>query len=370
MKKIEEKNKQYESIEVLRFPLIVLVVFVHIFGKTINPVHLSFLGQDVYTLICEIISHNIGRIAVPCFFLFSGFFFFLKITSFTGTQYLRQIKKRWSTLGIPFIIWNALFVVAILLKNFLFSKIGLSFDDRLDYLKTASLFKIFWIDPINYPLWYLRDLICMVLITPIFYFFLKKTNIYGISLLLAIYLSTFELNIPGLSTTAFFFFGLGAYFAIYKIDFISICTQYGRYLILAAILLLCLTTYFNASEPYEYMIRIFTLIGVLSIVYIGVLLTRNKTIKNYLLKLAPAVFFIYAIHVIYIINWINGYFLKTSLTDGGYGSLFVYIITPILCITICLFLYQVMQYLAPRYLQFSIGGRIEKAVKNKNITNE
>ena len=75
---------------------------------------------------------------------------------------------------------------------------------------------LFWHTPVNYPLWFLRDLICMSALSPLFYAFFKYLKIYGLLILLALYLSVWETNIAGLSMTAIMFFGAGSYMGIYK----------------------------------------------------------------------------------------------------------------------------------------------------------
>ena len=57
-----------------------------------------------------------------------------------------------------------------------------------------SLYMLFWHTPVNYPLWFLRDLICMSALSPLFYAFFKYLKIYGLLILLALYLSVWETN--------------------------------------------------------------------------------------------------------------------------------------------------------------------------------
>ncbi len=66
---------QSKLVNGLRFPLIVLVVFIHVLPRKLNIIDTSSLSEhNLYLYVSEIISHTIGQIAVPCFFLFSGFY--------------------------------------------------------------------------------------------------------------------------------------------------------------------------------------------------------------------------------------------------------------------------------------------------------
>lgn len=65
-----------ESINMLRFPLIILVVFMHSFGADIDIVKLhagGLTGFAVYDYIRLFFSIVIARSAVPIFFIISGY---------------------------------------------------------------------------------------------------------------------------------------------------------------------------------------------------------------------------------------------------------------------------------------------------------
>ena len=73
---------QSKSIDFLRFPLIIGVIFIHNYSSTVVVQGVE-LGNDsflpMYHVASELFSKVIGSVAVPLFFLFSGFLFFLNI---------------------------------------------------------------------------------------------------------------------------------------------------------------------------------------------------------------------------------------------------------------------------------------------------
>src|SRR5699024_5552578 len=125
-----------------------------------------------------------------------------------------QLTKKWRTLLLPYIIWNSVLILAIFFKHHLFVKIGLGPDEGYEVLQNSSVYQLFWGMPINFPLWYIRDLMCMMLLSPLFFVFFKYTKHFGMIILALLYFFVIESRIPGLSTTAFFFFGLGSYLAL------------------------------------------------------------------------------------------------------------------------------------------------------------
>ena len=72
--------------------------------------------------------------------------------------------------------------------------------------------------PYDAPLWYVFDLIIITfLLSPLIWLFLKKTKGYVLFFLALFYISAFWYGIP-IRIDGIFYFSLGAYFAIYKIN--------------------------------------------------------------------------------------------------------------------------------------------------------
>ena len=92
-------NLQSQTINWLRFPLIVLVVFIHNQGKgtSLSDVIIpwgAMQGTDYYNLLRLFITSVFARIAVPTFFIISGYLFFIKIDSFNYRIYKSKIRQR------------------------------------------------------------------------------------------------------------------------------------------------------------------------------------------------------------------------------------------------------------------------------------
>ncbi|MBB6130759.1 acyltransferase family protein [Mucilaginibacter lappiensis] len=355
MNNLSLEYKQSQMINVLRFPLIVLVLFTHELPFKREPVHLKFTGTDVYVLLSELISHH--SVAVPCFFLFSGYLFFFKINNWNYKVYTTQLRKRVNTLIIPYIIWNLLLLLAIFLKNLFFQKAGFQTDCEYKTLKENSAYALLWGMPINFSLWYIRDLIVMTLLTPLFYYYFKYLNFYGIILLLLIYLSGLESNIPGLSTTAIFYFSLGGYLGLCKHNLLKISLAYGKIAILITLALLAIRIYYDGTSAQEYWERVYIFFTVISILYGGARLIEWPRLKDKLLQLSGTVFFVYASHQIYIINGLKGALFKSPLANSGWGMLLGYFIIPPACIAIILLIYYPMKRFLPKTLGVLVGNR-------------
>lgn len=354
----KELQQFLTSVSILRFPLIMMVIYIHIIHEKITPVRLSMDADDLYHLLYSSISQNFGRAVVPCFFVFSGFLFFMKIKdTFSLSLYKVQIKNRWKTLFIPYFFWNIAMIMIVLLKNKIFLSIGGQPDDFYTFVQKSSVYDMLWKRPIDYPLWYLRDLLIMALFAPFFFVLKKHLKLFGLVLLLVFYLSCLEIPIPGFSATAIFFFGLGSYITIDPAAFVKFINRFGLVLIIAMLVFLALSTYNNGKPLYEFFIRCFTIFGTFSIIYLGNKLQHIDKLKNILIDLSKTVFFVYAIHIIYIINWTKGAFAKISFLNKDYGQIIGYFLMPLVVAGVCLLIYYLMKKLTPKFLNVIIGGR-------------
>ena len=89
---------QSKTISFIRFPLIVLIVYIHNqgMGTPLGEVSISwanFSDIDAYNLLRLVITEVIARAAVPAFFILSGYLFFSGKTSFSRETWLKALKK-------------------------------------------------------------------------------------------------------------------------------------------------------------------------------------------------------------------------------------------------------------------------------------
>lgn len=253
-------------IDSMRLPLVYVVVMAHLLPFTFKEVSLPDTSNELYTLISEMFSYHIGRIPVGCFFLVSGYFFFTKYADNLLQFGFSQLKNKPGRLLVLFFACNIIMLLAILLKNFIFVYSGLRNDVAYPYFSETSMFQLLWSSPINFPLWYVRHLMCMILIFPIIFYFIKLFKHYAIITLGMLYLGVIEPGIPGFSMTAIFFFSAGAYFSIYKGDILDLFDRVKVVSILLMIAFLVLSLLANGETNQEYFMRVFLIAGVVSLV--------------------------------------------------------------------------------------------------------
>lgn len=109
----------------------------------------------------------VGRLCVPFFFVMSGFFFFTRLEErVKGQFFVYKLKTRIKSIVIPYLIANTITYLYLYLLRILGN----------DYLEGYnSLWTCFWGHPdhglpVDMPLWYLRDLFVITLISPLLFF--------------------------------------------------------------------------------------------------------------------------------------------------------------------------------------------------------
>ena len=244
---------QSDTISLLRFPMALLVILIHTDGyyQTWQDDVNLLSGEGVCFLLGYIL-RLIAGIAVPTFFMISGFLFFNNFREFTWDGYKKKMKSRVKSLIIPFVLWNVIvFAARIAGKIAKMYYVGESWSFVTDFIAETNWHFIWdikhWGDvdhpwlwwttyttgPIDLPLWFLRDLIVVTVLSPLIYWFVKTLKIGSIIILLAAYVLDFWVVWHGFRITAFFYNALGVYFAINGKNIVEFCQRYSKAIISA-----------------------------------------------------------------------------------------------------------------------------------------
>ena len=365
--KTDIEQRQSKVFRIIRFPLIVLVVFIHgcpnaaTLSSIINPV-----GAKLYCLASELIRADLGSFAVPCFFVMSGYYFFYMKKDIDMHFYKVQLTKRIKTLLIPYLIWNLIFILIPIVRYYIFVHYGKGYDENYYLVQHHSFFSLIWsvyndqyLTPIDIPLWYVRDLMCMVILSPVFYYFIKYTKVYGLVALTILYLSGLNTNIPGFDVVSFLSFGAGAFCALRNINIVELLSKYKSFAYASSILLLvviaCLR--YMDSQFIGYFIRLFSIVGIVAMVNLMNSLIEKEKLTAKLTSLSSAVFFIYAVHYNYIVGFVRKLYSLTFLSKSWSVLFISYVLISLTCVLVCYGLYLLVKRFAPKVLSVLAGGR-------------
>lgn len=358
MNKIDLDKRQSIVVDSIRFPLSFFMIVSHMLPFYEVPTAQNIMDINWYNFVSEMFSHTLAYIIPPFFFLFSGYFFFRKMEKWSSNFYGNQLRKRIKTLLIPYLLWNSIAILAALAVGALFSILQITSNNEPNILQTHTLFELFYLLPVNFPLWYVRDLLWMSLLSPLFYLLHRYTRFYGLIALYIIHLSGFSINYPGFSPNSFMYFGLGSYLGFYRKNILSYFVKYQNFIIILFAILLPVITYFNGAEFHKLLIRLYVPIGIAGALSVINIIINNEKILKLLRKLSPTAFFIYAAHLIYILPWLKGAFHRIAPQLSQVEMLLLYLIIPIIATIIILIIFYLLKKITPKLLALLVGGRV------------
>lgn len=329
-----------EKIKIFSFLLTILIVVLHVNMANLCTGGISFLQQ--------VMTAEVTRIAVPLFYLISGFLFFINYQN-TWSDYRRKLSSRTRSLLVPYV----LFLLCGSLGMFVLGHVY-----TIEAFWTIVKNGILYSPPIFYPLWFLRDLYIMVLFAPIVYWVVKKVPIFLIVPIVVWLLGRNPFVFP--MTEAMLFFSVGAFLTT-KVECLEQTEHKGSWGFFFLWLFFCFLNRFIS----EYVIRlpyathcVVLLLGIYAvwILYDKLYPRFSESVKS--AKIYKYSFFIYLLHepILTIIK-------KTGLLIGGYSSWsigLIYVISPILTLLIVYGIGLSLNIHFPKLLAFITGGRTRR----------
>lgn len=227
---------------------------------------------------------------------------------------MHKLRNRINTLLIPYLIWNTIAIIVLIAYNYFLKyvfpyaaqDIHFSFTNILNcygYYNHLLVNEtpIYSVCPINSPLWFLRNLIIIVLCSPIVYKLLNKSE--RVILLLGVcwmvlkqwHQESIFCDVFYQFTLAFFFFSWGGDYSIYNIDLSKVFTKHFRLSIF-----------------------LYIIIGLLSIASIYVCPQLTLTIKG----LNMVIGVVFAFNILYWLACKRNCRANTTLASAGF---FIYV---------------------------------------------
>ena len=315
----EETSKRITS---LRFLLACFVVFIHNHPQEVNFADgVMKIDEPMWSaVIRDTVTGFWGGIAVPAFFIISGYLFFAKPKPLAKT-----IKAKLKGIVLPYVLWTLisifLFFVA---QSFSFSKMYFVQEQNLirswhflDFVKAFFGRRIPPNDhysPLVYQFWYIRNLLMFMAFSPILLFCYKKSP-FATFILITAQSALHRLGVfqdPLWISDALFYFTLGLYSVKHSSKVIAILDSIKwKDFLVAYFISLCITEYVSFNEIkanfFSWGNHLFTI--ALAIKLAGKM-CKNEKIFAKLTFLSEYSFWIYAFHAPFVITVMEKLSLK------------------------------------------------------------
>lgn len=381
-----------KKIKVLSLLSMILVVYQHMGrGAKLDVYTYTMLSSKGWiNSFAELsLAQGVARIAVPFFFIISGYLFFrnigvdhsntlLSTIKVGGANCVKKYPSRFRSLFIPFCFWQLFWILVNVFMIGVACKLGktsLPFREMplIESISTPDGFLLsFFVKPLpDMPLWYVRDLICLVLLSPIIYILVKRFPVFVLTIVTLFYFTGYmqpieweEWKFTGNLNHSVMFFITGAYLAIHRQSFVLKQWNPSRFswvfgliwlflLILQAILI-------KYSSPIPAKILCHQTMILFGVVFIWVFYDlvyekQHQKFGNFINKLLPYTFIIYVMHspLLQLMSpAYYGLFGKGSIAMG-----IGYYILPIFAILICIKFGWIFNRYSPRVYNVATGKR-------------
>lgn len=363
-------------INAMRIPFTLMVVLSHsiwVVSLGTEPMDYSSLGAMVYSS-AQLIFLQLGHIAVGVFAILSAYFLFFKYSNgFSLKLYKTECKKRIYTLFIPYVLWNLIQWAFLLLKNTFALKVGFfpGFSE-IEYSQVVPFSLKTILSPINFPLWYVRDVMWLCLFSPLIYYLIKYTRGWFLLIFGVLYLFV-DVPIPLVKDYITLHFVLGAVLGFYRRSLFSPLNQTnamqksilleGKQNVLESvayvlsIIFLLLITFGNQLISFFYILSLGLPSVALASFFVAPRIFRNTATLSVCLRYSNMAFLIYSMHSVGIINLVRGFLLLTPLSQSPWGELIIVVVVFIVATAYCILGYRILSKLAPRLLNVLCGGR-------------
>lgn len=350
-----------ERFSVLRFPLVVGVVFIHAYGTNVGLSN-GMVGIDspshVSGFIQNLISQGIARIAVPLFFLMSGYFFFLGF-SWSIKSYKKKIVSRLKTLVVPFLFWNIFTLLLLALAQYV-PATQVYFSGRAEPVSTFGVAEYanaiigLTRKPISYQFWFIRDLMVMVALAPVIHLIVKTIPMaFLVSILSLWFFNYWPIHIPSVVAVTFFY--AGAFFASSNISLFAL-DRFGTAILISYLVVLSIDVSFRGHEFNNHIHNVGLLLGIAAVLNVSKCIVGMKYARDALLWAGGCSFFVFAVHEP-LLTVIKKLSYSAVSPNSDVIILVLYLAIPVVVIASSILLYLAMRQIMPGILGAISGGR-------------
>ena len=319
---------QSQTIKWMRYPLMLLIVLIHTDTPLLNSMPQWGVSAAFYYMMQTILT-----LAVPMFFIFSGYWFFRNTETFTLEDYTSKLKKRVMTIFVPYVIWNYF----------------------------AWAFQMFVVCLQGHADWIPKDVFTPQNILDVIVGWSEGRKPYILLIFAAIYL------LPGVQSwhpiikrfpSALLFFSIGAYMGIHKQNMVEMARRVPLWLSIIVTTLLLAISIWQCMTYGKYISlarNAFSIVSVIPTLQIASMMVERFSLKPTAF-IADSNFFLFALHPL-IMNYLLVEPLANHFTNTPFHFWLVYFMELIVPAIVCVILYAIMHRFMPKTTNLLTGGR-------------
>ena len=351
------------TISSLRVVCILMVVFIHTFDLVADSDPCATHSPFQFVRIA--VSRAICLPAVPVFFVISAYLLCGGLSdSWSWALWRRKMVSRLHSMLIPFLLWNAIALLAKVVVAWAQADISSS-ADLLAWFQAHGWLRIWWDCanpnggmPIDYPLWFLRDLVILSLLLPLVYFLVRKLGLFWIVFVAVIGLADLWPHSLKPQALPVIFFSAGVFLRLRRLDIARVAQLHLPWAIPATlVLLVACTLSYNVNQPlYAVVSAVVTVPAAFALVgLVARLLSRSSC--SFPDVLSQASFFIYALHAVFVISAVRRLLFALWPSESQCALIAKFFLIPVIATTVCIAVFLLLRRSCPALLNLLTGGR-------------
>lgn len=195
-------EKSSRKISALSFGLFIGVMGIHTYNLEVY--NLGGNSDTILSVVESFLYRFESGTCVSFFFMISGFLFF---RNFDFSMLLPKYRSRGRSILIPYIIWNTVYYLYYVCMTRIPWVASIMSGGKKMPVGIIAYVQYIWSG--YYTLWFLRELIWLILLTPLWYLILKRRKYYlpEVILVLMILISLDIIHVPEISLNMYYISG-------------------------------------------------------------------------------------------------------------------------------------------------------------------
>lgn len=199
----------------------ILSVFVlYIYAKNLAYYNFGDVHGTLIYVLNQIMSETFGRVAVPFFFLQSGYWMFrYDIFEEKSGILKRKLKKKVVSIGIPYLIWNTFGLLFIIILTHLPCMPSNFYGGQVVGITLETIFHGIFLHAFYLPYWFMQDLIVLTVFSPVLVKILRNRYMTYVTIVVLFIFDMLGINTPVCQTNSILLFVIGGMLSVYHEEY-------------------------------------------------------------------------------------------------------------------------------------------------------
>ena len=339
------------KVTIVSFILSVFVLYIH--AKNLAYYDFGDARGTLIYVLNQIMSETFGRVAVPFFFLQSGYWMFRYDIFEPNSDILkRKIKRKVISLGIPYLIWNTLGLISFVIMTHIPGMPFKIYGGQVVDITLKNIFEGVILHKFYFPFWFMQDLIVLNVFSPVLVKVFRNRYITYFIMIALFAMFLFGIDMPLCQTSSILLYMMGGTLSVYHREYWEKPNRSHRETAGYMVLFLVLAVMKWLEIPF--CSTIFAVFSPILFWKSCELLGQMKVFDHEPLWFSKQSFFIYSAHI-FLVEGLRSIMSRVS-SNMAWVS-FSYMINPVIALVLIYVAAKILSRRFPKVYGLLCGGR-------------